>query len=68
MGCLGQAFFGTAQCMQQQIAKFTSTQPLPQVLQDLIIAHGFLYVQNESKKFVAKAEGLRNEEEKLMRP
>jgi hypothetical protein len=62
------AFFGTAQCMQQQIAKFISTQPLPQVLQDLIIAYGFLYVQSESKKSVASAEGLRNEEEKLMRP
>jgi len=68
MGCLEQAFFGTAQCMQQQIAKFISTQPLPQVLQDLIIAYGFLYVQSESKKSVASAEGLRNEEEKLMRP
>jgi hypothetical protein len=54
--------------MQQQIAKFISTQPLPQVLQDLIIAYGFLYVQSESKKSVASAEGLRNEEEKLMRP
>lgn len=62
------AFFGTAQCMQQQIAKFISTQPLTQVLQDLIIAYGFLYVQSESKKSVASAEGLRNEEEKLMRP